>query len=439
VNGISSRMVTLFAVAAGLAVANIYYPQPLLTAIADSFDVGSGSASLIVSVGTVCYAAGLALLVPLGDVVDRRRLIVVLLGVVAVCQVIAACAPSLAVLLAATALLSVTAVIGPLLVAFAASLAAVEQRGAVTGRVLGGILIGILLARTGGGLIAEWGGWRTVYAVAAVITVILAVIMWYSLPQVPVAATMRYSALLRSVISIVREEPTVRLRCAFGFFTFAGFNALWTSLAFLLARPPYSWSEAEIGLVGLLGAVGAYAAGVAGRLVDRGGERRASGLLLFAVLVSWGLMALGRGTWPAALLLGVVLLDLGVQGMQTTNLAVQYRIRPSARSRVTTAYMTIYFLGGFAGSSASAVAYSAAGWNGVCLVGAGCAGAALVLWLSTARMTNCTSSAPPTAVAKATAGPTGTTRTATRKQNTANPINPRSTPLSRAIVALRPL
>jgi predicted MFS family arabinose efflux permease len=373
-------MVTLFAVAAGFSVANIYYCQPLLTAVAAGFRVGSDTASLLVTVGTVGYVAGLALLVPLGDVMDRRRLIVTLLSVVAVAQGVSAVAPSIPVLLLAATAMSLTAVVAPILVAFAATLAPAEQRGRVTGKVLSGVLMGVLLARTGGGLVAQWGGWRSVYAVAAILMVVLALALYRTLPQVAPAAKMRYPQLLRSVFTIMREEPVLRLRCLYGFVSFAGFTALWTSIAFLLARPPYSFGEAVIGLFGLAGVVGAWAARVAGPLVDRGKDHMATGLLLFTVLLGWVFMGLAGGQWLISLVLGVVLLDLGVQGMQVTNLSVNYRLRPEARSRITTAYMTTYFGGAVAGSAASGAAYAAGGWPAVVWVGGGFAAVGLLLW-----------------------------------------------------------
>lgn len=379
--GMSSGMVALFAVAAGLAVANIYYAQPLLTAIAADFGVGSGSASLLVTVTTAGYALGLVLVVPLADILNRRRLVVVLLSVVAVVQGVSAVAPDLATLTALSALLAVSAVVAPILVAFAATLARPDQRGRVTGTVMSGVLVGVLLARTGGGLIADWAGtWRAVHVVAAGLMVVLAAILYRALPDVAVADRIGYRALLRSVVSIVREEPVLRLRCVYGFLCFAGFSALWASMAFVLAAPPHRFGESLIGVFGLLGAVGALAARVAGRFVDRGWEKATTGVLLALVLASWGVMALGGGTWLPALVVGVVALDLGVQGVQVTNLAAVYRLRPEARSRITMAYTGTYFLGGAVGSAVAGAAYAAGGWLAVCVAGAVFAAAALVVW-----------------------------------------------------------
>lgn len=379
--GMPKAMGTLFAVAAGLAVANIYYVQPLLTAIAAEFHRGSGAASLIVTVTTAGYAAGLLLVVPLADITDRRKLIVALLSVVAVLQAVSAAAPSIETLTVVSALVAGSAVVAPIMVAFAATLAAPAERGGVTGRVMSGVLVGVLLARTGGGLVAQWAGsWRAVYAAAAVLMVVLAVLLHRKLPTVPVGDRLGYGKLLRSVVAIVREEPLLRLRCLYGFLSFAGFSAFWATTAFLLAGPPYHYGEGVIGLFGLLGAVGAFAARVTGRFVDRGWERWSTGALMLAVLVSWGLMAIDGGGALVPLIIGVVVLDLGVQGVQVANLGTIYALRPEARSRITMAYTGTYFLGGAVGSGVAGAAYAGGGWLAVCLAGGVFAVLALAAW-----------------------------------------------------------
>ncbi len=379
--GLPDRLVTVLAVAAGLAVANIYYAHPLLTSIADSFGVGSTAASLVVTASTAGYTVGLALLVPLGDTVNRRRLLVALLLVTALGQAASAAAPGIAALVLLSGLMAVTAVGAPLLVAFAAALARPEQRGRVTGRMLSGVLLGVLLARTGAGLLAEWTGtWRSVFAVAAAGMLVLAALLWRLLPDLEPAEQLGYAKLLRSVVSVFAEEPLLRLRCLYGFLTFASFSVFWTSAAFLLAEEPYAYGEALIGAFGLLGAAGAIAARAIGPLVDRGRDRLASTLLYGANLAAWGLLALDGGHLLVCLVLGVLLLDFGVQGAQVTNLGVLYRLRPEARSRITMAYMTAYFLGGAAGSALAGAVQSTAGWAGVCAAGGGLAALVLLLW-----------------------------------------------------------
>jgi predicted MFS family arabinose efflux permease len=267
------------------------------------------------------------------------------------------------------------------MVSFAATLASAQERGRVTGRVMSGVLIGVLLGRTGAGLVSQLSGsWRTVFAVAAALMLVLPAVLYRMLPDLPPTQRIRYLALLRSVVDIVREEPLLRLRCTYGFVSMAAFSAFWASAAFLLVKPPYNYGDAVIGAFGLVGAAGAVAARAIGYLVDRGRDHAATGVLLLTSLVSWILMALHGGQWLAPLLIGVVLLDLGTQGMQVTNLSVIYRLRPEARNRITMAYTTTYFLGGAAGSALSGVVYAAASWYGLCLVGGLLALLALSLW-----------------------------------------------------------
>lgn len=380
--GIARSLVTLCAVTAGCSAANIYYAQPLLHEIAESFRVGNGSVSLIVTMGTIGYTVGMVLLVPLGDVVSRRRLAVGLLCVVAAFQAVSALAPSLAVLLPAALGAAVASIVSPLMVSFAATVAAPGERGRVTGAVMSGVLLGVLFARTAGALIAQFLGWRAVYALAAVVALALAFFLRRALPEVPALDSVGYARLLRSVPMLLREEPALRLRSMYGFVCLAAFNALWTCVGLLLASPPYSYSTGVIGLFGVTGVIGALGARITGRLADRGGERWVTGALLVVVAASWGLMALDGGRWLWALAAGAVALDFGIQGMQVTNLSVIYQVRPEARSRSTTAYLTVYFAGGIAGSAAAGAAYAAGGWYGVCVTGGAFAGVALLLWAS---------------------------------------------------------
>jgi predicted MFS family arabinose efflux permease len=221
-----------------------------------------------------------------------------------------------------------------------------------------------------------------VYAVAAVLTIVLAIALWRVLPKIAPAQTLGYGRLLVSAVELARSEPVLRLRSAFGFFGFATFSVFWTSIAFLLTRPPYSFGEATIGLFALVGAAGATAARITGKLTDRGGDHAATGVLLALLLASWAVIALDGGRELLVLVAGVVLLDLAVQGAHVTNLSVIYRLRPEARSRLTTVYMTSVFLGGMAGSAASGAALAAGGWSGVAVAGSAFASAALALWIA---------------------------------------------------------
>lgn len=382
--GISRELTLLLAVACGVTVANNYYAQPLLEAMATTFGVGAGAAGLIVTVGQIGYAAGLVLIVPLGDMLDRRRLLAILLSVCVVALVAAAAAPHLAWLGAAALIASATSVVAQILVPFAATLAGDRDRGRVVGTVMSGLLLGILLARTAAGLIAELGGWRAVYLVAAGLVASVGLVLVRRLPQSAPTARIGYRALLATVWRLVVEEPTLRRRAVYGALTFGAFGALWTTLAFLLSRAPYGYSEGTIGAFGLFGLAGALAASRVGRWHDRGLGHAATGTMLGLGAAGFALIALGRESL-AALIAGIVLMDLAVQAVQILNQSTVYALRPDARSRLTTAYMTAYFTGGAVGSALGVTAYAAGGWVASSALGGGAFLAGLAFWLTEPR------------------------------------------------------
>ncbi|HEX6462674.1 MAG TPA: MFS transporter [Candidatus Saccharimonadales bacterium] len=365
---LSRGMVVLFTVACGLTVANLYYAQPLLTAIAGTLHVSSSMASLVIVVGQVGYVAGIALLVPLGDIMVRRRLIIALLLVASVASVVAAVAPSFVVLLIAALAVSLGTVVVLVLLPFAASLAAPERRGRIVGTIMTGVLMGVLLARTVSGFIAQATNWRMVYLFSAFVMLALAVLLGKMLPHIAPVVTLRYVELLQSTGSLIRTEPLLRKRAIYGFLSFAGFSALWTSLSFLLSDA-YGFNQATIGLFGLAGLAGVLVAEFAGKLIDLGRERFATAGFLAIICISWWVMIDQNGHNLVLLLAGIILLDLGVQGAHVLNQGVIYRLQPEARGRMTTIYMTLYFLGGVLGSFASGQAYEHWGWAGVSVVG----------------------------------------------------------------------
>jgi predicted MFS family arabinose efflux permease len=255
--GLSRGMVFLLAAATGAAVANMYYQQPLLHTLGRAFNVSTGTAGLLVTFGQAGYVIGLALLVPLGDLLERRRLLCRLLLVTAAAQVVATIAPGYAVFAAAATVVGISAVVGQIIVPMSSYLAAPAERGSVVGTVMSGLLIGVLLARTVSGLIAAAFGWRVVFAVAAVLMVAMAVTLWRALPDVEPTSDIRYGAALRSVLRLVKEEPILRQRMALGGLGFGCFSILWTALAFLLSGSDgsshYHYGNATIGLFGLAG------------------------------------------------------------------------------------------------------------------------------------------------------------------------------------------
>ncbi|WP_368928995.1 MFS transporter [Mixta calida] len=366
--GLSPMLVALMSVATGLAVACNYYAQPLLETIARSFDLSVNQAGFIVTTAQLGYVAGLLLLVPLGDRLERRGLIVGMSLLAAGGMVITALSTQLSMMLLGTALTGLFSVVAQLLVPLAATLAAPEKRGKVVGTVMSGLLLGILLARTVAGALAQLGGWRAVFWVASVLMVLMALALWRGLPRYRQTVDLSYPQLLGSIFRLYASTRVIRTRAIIGCLSFANFSVLWTSMAFLLAAPPWNYTEGEIGLLGLAGAAGALAARQAGSLADRGKARLTTTIGLLLMLASWGLTALGAHSL-LALIAGIILLDLAVQGVHITNQSVIYRRLPEARNRLTSGYMTSYFIGGAAGSLLSATAYHFAGWYGVCAAG----------------------------------------------------------------------
>ncbi|MGX8905058.1 MFS transporter [Streptomyces netropsis] len=385
---LSRGVVTLFAVACGAAVANVYFSQPLLVTMGHDLAMSPALVGSVVTLTHVGYGLGLFFLVPLGDVADRRRLIVGQLLLLVGALAVVAAAPTAAVLLAGMAATGLLAVVTQTLVAFAASLAPPAGRGRVVGLVTSGVVIGILLARTASGLMADLAGWRSVYLASAALTASLALVLHRVLPRHSDAppTTLRYGQLLRSTVTLFAREPLLRLRALFGLLIFAAFSTLWSSVALPLSEAPYFWSHSAIGALGLIGAAGALAATVAGRLNDRGLSRRTTGIALALLTASWLPLAFTRSSlW--ALLGGVILLDLAVQAVHVTNQTLIYALHPDAGSRLIGGYMVFYSIGSATGAIAATSLYTVVGWGAVCALGAAFSCLAFALWAFTRHST----------------------------------------------------
>lgn len=377
--GLSPSLILLMSIATGLTVASNYYAQPLLDTIARNFSLSASTAGFIVTAAQLGYAAGLLFLVPLGDMFERRMLIVSMTLLAAGGMLITASSQSLVMLILGTALTGLFSVVAQILVPLAATLATPDKRGKVVGTIMSGLLLGILLARTVAGLLANLGGWRTVFWVASVLMALMAIALWRGLPKMKSETHLNYPQLLGSVFSLFTHDKLLRTRAMLGCLTFANFSILWTSMAFLLAAPPFNYSEGTIGLFGLAGAAGALGARPAGGFADKGKSHLTTTAGLLLLLLSWWAIWLGHSSVPM-LIIGILVLDLTVQGVHITNQTVIYRIHPDARNRLTAGYMTSYFIGGAAGSLISASAWQHAGWAGVCLAGMTVAILNLLVW-----------------------------------------------------------
>ncbi|WP_309887330.1 MFS transporter [Curtobacterium sp. 320] len=369
----------LFAVAGGAAVGNLYWAQPLLDDIASSLGTSAAVAGLLVTLTQVGYALGILLVVPLGDVLDRRRLIPGVLVASAVALLFAAVAPSFAVLLVALALVGLTTVAGQLLIPLAGDLADPSSRGRVVGTIASGVLTGILVSRTVSGLVADAFGWRAIYVVAAVAALLFAVLLRRAIPELDRRDRVRYPTLIASVFRAVAAHRAVRVTLVISSAMFAVFTMFWTALTFLLSAEPFGYSTSAIGLVGLAGLAGAVAAQRVGRLHDRGVSVPVTGAAIAVVLVSLVVAGLGARS-IVVVLVAVVLLDVGVQATNVLNQTRLFAIDPAARSRLNTAFVTANFIGGAIGSALASVLWNAGVWTAVTVGGAVLVGFALTVW-----------------------------------------------------------
>jgi len=367
-NTLTKSLVLLMSITCGLAVANLYYNQPLLADMGRTFHANShqvGNISMFTQIG---YAIGMFLFVPLGDMRERRQLITVLLTSVTISLIAVAAAQNLLWIYVASLAVGITTVVPQVIIPLAAQMAEPEERGKVIGSVMSGLLFGILLARTVAGFIGGSFGWRMMYWVAAVLMLALALILKHFLPKSYPEANLTYRQVLKSIGELIVTQPTLREASLVGGLLFGSFSVFWTSLAFYLEGAPFHFGSEVTGLFGLVGVVGASAAPLVGRLADRFSPKSLVGIFIIITLLSYLFFGfLGSAVW--GIVGGVILLDLGVQGAQISNQTRIYSLVPEARSRLNTVFMVIYFLGGSLGSSLGSYAWNQWQWQGVCVTG----------------------------------------------------------------------
>jgi len=363
---VPASVVALMAVSVGLIVANIYYIQPLLAYIARDFRVSVpvvGSVATMTQLGT---ALGMLLFVPLGDTKERRGLVAVLLLFCSAALALVGAAQNLGWLAVASMAVGLSGATVHIIVPYAAQLAAPHQRGRVVGTVLSGLLFGILLARTFSGILGDLLGWRAVFFVASGLMLLLAGLIFLKLPRSVPSLTLTWPQLVASTLDLVKTQPVLREAAFISSTFFCAFSAFWTTLVFRLQAPPFHYGSTAAGLFGLVGAAGALAAPFVGHMAGQGGARRNVLFALCATSAAFLLMmALGNHLW--GLILGVLLLDVGVQSGHVTNQTRIYGLVPEARGRLNMFYMICYFLGGAVGSEGASLAWHRFGWTGVCL------------------------------------------------------------------------
>ncbi|WP_227135826.1 MFS transporter [Kosakonia radicincitans] len=379
-------LIAMFAVASGLCVANVYYAQPLLDALAQSFAISQAAVGGVVTATQVGSALALLLLVPLGDIVERRRLLLVQLLALMVALSTVALAQSAVVLLTgmlATGLLGTAMTQG--LIASAASIASGRERGRVVGAAQGGVFIGLLLARIFAGVISDLAGWRAVYGVSALLMMMLLLLLRQRLPVMRASAVSEsWFRLMSSMLVLLCTDRVLQIRGVLALLMFAAFNIFWSAMVLPLSAAPFGFSHTAIGLLALAGVAGALAAAKAGKEADRGNAQRTSLLSLLLLLLAW---------WPLSrlehslvlLILGIVLLDFGGQALHVTNQSLLLRTNVAQHGRLVALYMLFYATGSGLGAMATTVIYAGFGWQGVCLLGATVSLLALIFWATTRR------------------------------------------------------
>ena len=391
---LSRRHIVIMAICTGLIVANIYYCQPLIILISKSFGVPGSEGGRIPFLTQLGYALGLLFFVPLGDKLERRGQILWMAAAAVGALVLAAMAPSLLVLEIASVLIGATSVIPQLILPMAAHLAEPSRTGKVIGSIMSGLLIGILLSRTLSGFVGAWLGWRGMFWVAAGITFSLLLIIRLTFPVSRPDFKGTYASLMRSLLTLAREQPILREAAAINALGFSTFGMFWTTMVLHLSGAPFHFNSDLIGLFGLAAVAGALAAPLVGGSADKRNPRITIGYGLGFLLTSWLMLYFWADT-VTGMIAGIVLLDLAMQCIHVSNQSRVYALIPSARNRLNTVYMTISFIGTSLGSAIGLFAWQTGAWTGVCVSGALLTLAAFAIYATTYRKERSTPGAGP--------------------------------------------
>ena len=362
---ISAATILLLAASCGLIVANIYYAQPLIGPIAASLGLARQAAGLIVTMTQIGYGAGLAFLVPLGDLVENRKIVIVCVALCAMALASATLAGSPAAFLASAFAIGLGSAAVQIIVPLAAHLAPDAIRGRIVGAVMSGLMIGIMAARPVASFIASQSSWRTVFALSAGLMAALGLVLSRMLPVHEPKASMSYFKLLASMGRLAAATPILRLRAFYQSCLFAAFSLFWTTTPLLLAGPDYGLTQRGIALFALAGVSGAVAAPLAGRLADRGFSRLATGAAIVLVALAFWATMTGQGSTRAlsVLVVAAVAIDFGVQANVVLGLRAIFALAPEARGRLNGIYIATFFLAGALGSAVGAWAYAEGGWT----------------------------------------------------------------------------
>ncbi|OCX54657.1 MFS transporter permease [Mucilaginibacter sp. PPCGB 2223] len=365
-------------IATGLVVANLYYNQPLLGQISVTFHIGEDKAQLVSMLTQMGYATGMLLIVPMADMKRRKKLMMVDFIFIVMALLLAAFSPTINILMAASFLIGASSTIPQMLVPMTAHLARPHERGKKVGVVMSGLLIGILLSRTVSGFIGFHFGWRGMFLIAAGLMLVIWLLLFLMLPEIEPQYEGNYGALMRSLLTLIKEEPKLRLAAVRGALCFACFGAFWTTLTFLLKQPQFGGSSQMAGMFGLVGVFGALGASVMGRVSDKMNPHHVITLAISLVVLSFIIFGLSSHSL-VGLVIGVILLDMGVQSTHISNQIMIFALRPEARNRLNTVYMVSYFLGGAFGTYIASLLWNDYQWTGVCIMGGSFSALALLI------------------------------------------------------------
>lgn len=380
-------LIFLLAGACALSVANVYYAQPLLDSLSSDFSISRAAVGGVITATQAGSVLALLLLVPLGDLMPRRKLLLIqLLALTMALMAVASArqAPALMIAMLLVGMLGTAMTQG--LIACAAAIAAPEERGRVVGAAQGGVVTGLLLARVVAGLVADLVGWRAVYGTSALAMIAMALLLWRALPPLESPPTsLPYLRLVGSMLTLVHDDRVLRVRGVITLLMFAAFNIMWSALVLPLSSAPFHYTHSAIGAFGLIGLGGALAAARAGQWADRGLGQRTSAAALALLLLAWLPLGLAFGGSEVRALtmlaIGIIMLDLGVQALQVTNQSMILQSSPAAHARLIGTYMLFYAVGSGGGALAATAIYSAAGWSGVCMLGTTVSLAAVIFWM----------------------------------------------------------
>lgn len=376
---LSKWNIAIMALCTGLIVANIYYCQPLVVLISREFEVSESNAGQVTFFTQIGYALGLLFCVPLGDKLERKKQILFMTGAAVAALCAAALSVNIGMLKITGLIIGFTSIVPQLILPLAASLAAPERRGKVIGVIMSGLLIGILLSRTLSGIIGEHFGWRAMFWIAGGMTFVMMITILFTFPQSKPSFNGSYGALMRSVFTLIRDQPLLREASTINACAFGVFGLFWTTSVFLLSNPPYNFGSDVIGLMGLAAATGALGAPLIGRIADKKNPRIAIGYGIACILAGYIIFWFFRNSL-AGVIIGIVLLDLGLQGVHVSNQTRVYALLPEARNRMNTVYMTMSFIGTSLGSGIGLLVWDINKWAGVCMAGVGITFIAILIY-----------------------------------------------------------